>query len=89
MDSFTPEQLDEIKEVSISFPIFLCKEEEPDMLLQALVITDVGTSNIMGVPETITLEKHLPSGMITQGVYQLVESYKTHISKFPSLPENN
>lgn len=89
MDSFTQDQINEIKEISISFPIFFCKEEEPDELLQALVVTDVGTSSIMGVPETITLEKHLPSGMITQGVYQLVESYKTHISKFPSLPEEN
>jgi len=81
-DYLTSDQLNEINEYSIPFPIFFSKDGDESKLLQALLITDIGAPTTLGMPETIEMEKHTPGEIVTSGVYVLVESYKAHASKY-------
>lgn len=81
-DYLTEEQLEDIHSNSIAFPMFLAENGEPDKLLKALIISDIGELNVIGVPASIELETHTNAGNITTATYILVESYKAHHSKF-------
>lgn len=89
MEFLTQEQLDNITNYSIPFPLFFAKNEDMEQIIQVLTIVDVGPTNLMGVPEYVELEKHNSSGMITAARYALVDSYKAHESKFENAPEDN
>lgn len=72
------EQIEEIGEISIPFPIFFANEKNSTKIYCALYVTDVGETTVLNMPESISLEKMNPDGTITTAVYMLTESFKAN-----------
>lgn len=91
MKYLSDEQIAQIRETSIPFPIFFAEKGNTEKIIEGLSITDLGTTTLMGVPDSIEIEKYCATGMVTTARYQLVESYKAHEQKFIDIgdPEDN
>lgn len=91
MEFLSEAQINEIRETSVTFPIFFAEKGNIEKITEGLSITDLGSSTIMGVPEFIELERYKAGGLVTIARYQLVESYKSHEKNFihNNPPEDN
>lgn len=76
IDVFSLEDINNIEKTSIKFPILFATEGDILKVFNILSISNLGPNTIMGLPETINIEKHTPYKLQTSGKYILVDAYK-------------
>ncbi len=72
-----PLKIQQIKNTTIPFPLFLYEGEDADNITQAIYVSELSDNNAMILPETITLIKENGIGITTTAIYQMVSAVKT------------
>lgn len=77
-----PDRISEIRDESVSFPIFFFQQGIND-IRHAMYVTQLVGQDVNGVPESIVVNKESGDGVTTVAVYTLAAS-----SKAMPTPEN-
>lgn len=70
-----PLRIEAIKNISIPFPLFI-EDNDTEDINQAVYITNIVGFNPLLLPQTIVITRETGNGIITNGVYQLVQATK-------------
>ncbi len=88
-ENIHPIRVQEIKQSSMPFPLFYYEHGDPECITQAIYVTDVGGTNPLIMPQTLTLTRETGNGITTIGVYQLVSTVKGFDEQLEINPSDN
>lgn len=72
-----PLKIQQIKNTSIPFPLFLYEGDDVDNVTHSIYIEEMSENNAMILPETITVVRENGIGLKTTAIYQMVNAVKT------------